>query len=306
MLVAAVWVLQRHPGEDWWATSLLTYGPQVQWIAPPALALIVTLAARRGFLSLLNLAALAMALFFIAGFQLNAPISAPEDAQTLRVATWNVYGRTRDVEMVESRLRSWEPDVVCLQESALRTFDGLLPESESAHVADLRTYVRGTITNVETPTIGLHAPRRMLVVEAETAAGPVTIINVHIPRALEFDGTPRELELLAQYMQEGVAIRDNKFDHILDLLPEAGPAILAGDMNTPPASRFWRRTSEHLTDAFDAAGRGFGHTFIWRRHLSLLRIDYIWTGGGIRPLHCWIEPARPSDHRPVIADLQMP
>ena len=63
--------------------------------------------------------------------------------------------------------------------------------------------------------------------------------------------------------------------------------ILAGDMNTPPTSRYWRRLRAELTDAFDVRGRGFGYTFAWRRGLALLRIDYIWAGGGAEPLRCW-------------------
>jgi len=45
---------------------------------------------------------------------------------------------------------------------------------------------------------------------------------------------------------------------------------------------------------------------VWRRKWPILRIDYVWAGGGATPLRCWTEEAAPSDHRPVLAEIALP
>ncbi len=305
-LVGGVWLLQRYPGEDWWLGALLTYAPQVQWLVPPAVALVVALAARRTLLSAVNATVLVVALFGLAGFEVNRPVAPTPGQPTMRVATWNVYGYTRDRETVRNRILSWDCDIVCLQESRSDALADLLPDYESAHAADLRIYVRGTIRRHEAIRTDPYRPRYMLLVEAETDAGPVTVVNIHVPRRAQRVRTPREIGPLARYLETSVRVRDSKFGHLMALLPPDGPMLIVGDMNTPPTSRYRRRLREHLTDAFDAVGLGFGHSFLWRRKLALLRIDYVWTGGGARPLRCWTERAAPSDHRPVLAEIEPP
>ncbi len=306
MIVGGVWALEHRPGEDWWPTALLTYGPQVQWIAPAALMLLVTAIARRPLLSAGNCAAALFALFCLAGWQITLPRESRPGEAVVRIATWNVYGYTRDRETVQGRILSWDCDIVCLQESARPRFADLLPGWESMRSGDLRIYVRRRITRREVIRTGPYRPRSMALVEAETDAGPVTVMNVHFPRATRSRSMPRQVEPLARYVRTGVTVRDSKFAQLIEHLPAEVPLIVAGDMNTPPTSRYWRRLDAHLSDAFDAAGRGFGHTFVWRRKLALLRIDYLWTGGGARALRCWTEEAQPSDHRPVLAEIALP
>lgn len=306
VFVGGVWWLQRSPGEDWWFGTLLAYAPQVFWIIPLALALVVALVGGRRFLALVNLAVIVVVLFGMAGLQCHRPRRPSPAQQTIRVATWNLYGRTRQRELVRNRILSWNCDIVCLQESQGRVFADLLPGYESVLEADLRIYVRGRIVDHQAIDAGPYRPRVMLRVDAETRAGPVSVITLHFPRAIQSRSMPRAIAPLARYLESGVRVREDKFRYLMEAIPSGRPVIVAGDMNTPPTSRFWREVASRLTDAFDATGFGFGHTYVWRRKWALLRIDYIWTGGGITPLRCWTEPAYPSDHKPVIADVALP
>ena len=45
----------------------------------------------------------AFALFSLAGFEMNQPVAPKPDQQTLRVATWNVYGFTQERQVVQER-----------------------------------------------------------------------------------------------------------------------------------------------------------------------------------------------------------
>ncbi|MEA3403192.1 MAG: endonuclease/exonuclease/phosphatase family protein [Armatimonadota bacterium] len=305
-IVAGVWGLQRYPGEDWWLGALVTWGPQAQWIIPPALALVLTAAAREGRLTLINLAATAVALFVLAGFEINWGPDVPEGRPIVRVATWNVHGRTEDRQTVRDRILNWDCDVVCLQEAGRRAFNDLLPGYEDARARDLRVFVRGRIRGHEVIRTERHRVHPLLRVEAEIGGQPLTVIALHIPRVRRSRRMPREVGPLAEYLREGRQVREEKFAHLLEVLPEEGPLLVAGDMNTPPTSRYWRSVDAHLTDAFEAVGRGFGFTFVWRRRLPMLRIDYVWAGGRITPVRCWVETAVPSDHRPVLAEVALP
>lgn len=302
----AAWVLMHLPGEDQWIGAALVYAPKIQWLAVPVVGLVLAMFARSRGLSLLNIAAAAFALFVIAGFEINTPPPIPEDRPTVRVATWNVYGWTTERDLVRDRIMSWDCDVVCLQESGGKTFEDLLPGYESAHSGDLRTYVRGRVLSMDDPRDLPVGPSRMLISEVETDAGRFTVFNVHIPRTPRANPVPRQFRPLIEYIMTGVEVRDELFPKLLSRLPESGPLIVAGDMNTPPTSRYHERVAARLTDSFDAVGRGFGYTFVWRDYFPMLRIDYIWAGGGVQPLRCDTRPRRPSDHRPVIGTLALP
>ncbi len=86
--------------------------------------------------------------------------------------------------------------------------------------------------------------------------------------------------------------------------PASAPRVLLGDFNTPPDSvhfdpirRSWRR-------AFEAAGDGYDAT--WPVPVPLLPLDQVWVGpeiGVSRCRHLW---SLRSDHRAVLADLEVP
>ncbi|MGI5818862.1 MAG: endonuclease/exonuclease/phosphatase family protein [Armatimonadota bacterium] len=306
VIPVGVWVLQRSPGEDWWLSAALVYAPTMQWLALPVIGLMLALIARSRGLVAVSVAGIVFALFAVAGYQLNIPPPIPEGRPTIRLATWNVHGRTTDRELVRDRIMSWDCDIVCLQESASSIFADLLPGYESSAAGDLRTFVRGRIAHREAPADASGGPRRILIVDAETDAGPITVINVHLPRGEAVRRTPRRPRPLIRYIEAGVQARDPRFDQLVGALPEQGPVILAGDMNVTPASRYYAQVAERLTDSFTEVGRGFGNTFVWRQKLPVLRIDYVWTGGGVEPLSFETRHHLPSDHRPVITELALP
>jgi endonuclease/exonuclease/phosphatase (EEP) superfamily protein YafD len=141
--------------------------------------------------------------------------------------------------------------------------------------------------------------------QLKTPRGAIPIINLHL------------------------ASPHNPFDELLDLSPSApkriadnsrmrweqsqmigsvaqglGQQILVGgDFNTQADSAVFRESWNQLTDAFSAAGWGYGRTYFAR--LTATRIDHVLAGAAWRVQRCVVGPDIGSAHRPVLAELEL-
>lgn len=91
---------------------------------------------------------------------------------------------------------------------------------------------------------------------------------------------------------------------------ERHPVLVAGDLNVPSHGIVYHRFVSDFTDTFEAEGWGYGFTFPGesRNPFTLfgpwLRLDYVLSGPGWRPLYCRAEPLRRSQHRAVVARVE--
>jgi len=79
------------------------------------------------------------------------------------------------------------------------------------------------------------------------------------------------------------------------------PVIVAGDFNLPTDSAIYRRHWGDWTNAFEAAGFGFGYTKFtswWGIRIDHVLFDHRW-----RAVSCQVNSDVGSDHRPVTATL---
>jgi endonuclease/exonuclease/phosphatase family metal-dependent hydrolase len=84
-----------------------------------------------------------------------------------------------------------------------------------------------------------------------------------------------------------------------------GPVVLGADLNEGPNGPAARWIGERFFDAFAQAGEGRGETFPSERPTA--RIDYLFASEGVRIERAWVpETATVSDHRPVVADVDLP
>ena len=87
------------------------------------------------------------------------------------------------------------------------------------------------------------------------------------------------------------------------------PWVIVGDLNAAPSSAPVRHLlAAGFADPMPADAGGTEHGFTGR--LDRGRIDYVLTGGGVRAARTWIDHTRPggrlpSDHWPVVADLEL-
>jgi vancomycin resistance protein VanJ len=82
-----------------------------------------------------------------------------------------------------------------------------------------------------------------------------------------------------------------------------GPMIVAGDLNLVADSAIYRRAFGGLSNGFASAGWGWGATKFTRFHG--VRIDHILANGNWRFTRCRVGPDVGSDHRPLIADIEL-
>ncbi len=312
-LLLVVYTLLRSRPDHEWPTSLLAMLPGWLWTIAPLVLGVWAALAHSCALTALNGAAFVLSTFLLAG--LTVPGSAPPvaaDTVPTRIATWNVRYEDANVGAIETELLSFAPDIVCLQESHRKAFDGLLPGWYQATVDNvmehgLRVFSRYPIAHVE--TVGAvddgDEIRPSLICTVTTPQGPLTVACIHLA-ASHAVARVRKTRGLRRILEEGARARREQVERLLSALPGDRPFVVAGDHNTQPVTALYRTLAARMIDAFAIGGLGFGYSLLARDRLPIGRIDYIWCGNGVRPVRCRVGHAWPSDHRPVVADVLVP
>jgi endonuclease/exonuclease/phosphatase family metal-dependent hydrolase len=236
----------------------------------------------------------------------------------LRLITWNLHGSAKPrIDAVVELLASHQPDVLVLQEvrsGQARRIAGLLrwrkPAWSLKHNAwwplwwraeGLAVISRHPLavhpTVVLTPGISKRSYERRILVPCEVVIDDdqrVLLMDAHLS-----SGAGDDARRLAQA------------DHMLRLLPEAPPVVVAGDLNADPATAPIRSlVGGGLVDAWEAAGTGPGHTI--PANAPRRRIDYVMASPAVTVVEAAVlddlGPAMAglSDHRPVLVVLDVP
>lgn len=220
---------------------------------------------------------------------------------TLRVLTWNVWGRfgpwqEREVALTRT-LKALEPDVVALQEAWCDRGG----EDQAARLARAvgyhGAYGGGTFLAEDWGTgsgllsrwpIEHHEYREFPASASDRWGGSALFGRIAGPR-----GTLSAFSVALDWPPHASAVRQTSVRHLVSFVLEvAGPAfptVICGDFNAPPDSDELRTLTGRtdtvvpgfaLFDAGEMAGNGSGHT--WTRHnpwaapalLPDKRIDY--------------------------------
>lgn len=245
-------------------------------------------------------------------------VSAEGDAH-LRVMTLNVLFSNRQADAVISTIRSQNADVVALQE---------LPQPLAAALRQqLHTAYPYQLLEPAMPPYGLGLLSRYPFESIPDAAGfahqrvvldvrgqPVTLINIHLtPPRIEARDLPLvHAEVLIHNYNTGTRAEEiSALLQAIDTTP--GPLVVLGDFNLSDREQPYTAFAARLHDAHAETAWGLGATFPTNTTLGrlpipfpLVRIDYIWSGGGITPLRAHTACNSPgSDHCMVIADLHI-
>ena len=324
-MVAVAAALRYASPSPWWI-ELLRYLPFPVFLAPAVLALVFSL-----FIGIRWVVASAAAIALVAtavmglvwpggGADEQAGQSAGQP--TLRVMTYNVKAHLAELRLdgvadLEAEVKVQRPDVVVMQDagalmhgrSAAAPLFGL-PEvfADGQYIVASRLPLRGCAQQ-RAETGG--EPLLYIRCQVQAASGWIDVVSVHLesPR-LGLNAARREgFEGFEQWSgnYEGRLAQARAL--AFALAGNERPLVVAGDLNAPDSSAVvGNLLGIGLRDAFAAAGRGYGYTYghALRPAFSFLRIDHILVSPDIEVIRCVVGSEKPSEHRPVIADLRLP
>jgi vancomycin resistance protein VanJ len=304
--VLAGWLLLLW-ADQWWLATVWMFAPRWLLALPLVVLIPAALLWRRRALIALALAALLVA-GPVMGFSIPWPTllhSAPAGPH-LRVLTCNMHYSHDDPPALEELIAATAPDVVALQEwqgserSALRKAPGWHVHPGTRLFLASRHPIRAA-TALGHDSMGEHASAMRY--ELETPLGDVHLLSVHLATArFGIADTIHDNSLGPAEVSANTARRLEQSAFVYEeALHLKGPLLIVGDFNTPPESAIVSEIWRPYTDAFSAAGWGWGYTFFGSR--TMVRIDHVFAGRGWFPSRCTVGPPVGSLHRPVIADL---
>jgi len=123
-------------------------------------------------------------------------------------------------------------------------------------------------------------------------------------RQRSYEGAKTETQGVLKRLKRGFERRNAQIAEVESLVRDSPhPVILCGDLNETPYGLAYGSLRQHLRNAFEDAGRGFGFTY--NRAPKFIRIDNQFYGGkpepGLRVTNFKTHPVRFSDHNPVSA-----
>ncbi len=284
--------------------------PQHPFIIPSLILFVAALACKNKIAALLNIFSFILFLFFIMGFEINIPFGQSSAGTKVRVLTYNIHRSQGGSARIANTIASARPDIICLQEAnplrgvkdAKEEIDKLYPGWHRVDYYELTTISRYPIIGEKVIMIEPGTGRNVLVTTHQLPECRLTVINTHFSTSTDGRSIRNMRGSFRSYMRNTANVRAEQMKNILRIAKSIkGPMIIAGDFNTPPRGRIYRRIAESYQDSFSNKGLGFGYTF--KSNLPLIRIDYIFTGGSAKPLYSKAIHSTASDHRPVIAEL---
>jgi endonuclease/exonuclease/phosphatase family metal-dependent hydrolase len=222
---------------------------------------------------------------------------------TLRVLSFNTHRSSGSLASVAGEILELQPDVVLLQEvDRFQARTGGADQAEllaravdmdgsySANMVRGRgqygTLILSRHTIVQEGRFDLVGrrgaePRGLQWVTLDVGGRPVRVFNTHLDAV-----RPRARLRQAQQVAAVVA-------------RETVPVVLGGDLNAWPASSTVAAVSAVLTDTW-SVGAGRSATGRGGR-----KLDYLFVGGGLRPLRSRVAASTASDHDRLWADVRL-
>ncbi|WP_437680264.1 endonuclease/exonuclease/phosphatase family protein [Sorangium sp. So ce131] len=306
--VAAAWGLLVFFSDRWWPATLLLFGPRWVLVAPVLALGSLALGLRRRLL--LPLAAAAAIVFGpIMGLQLPNPLRSEAEGPRVRVLTQNLGRVKLASDPVRALLAELSPDVAAFQECSppadrVSPIDGYTLHVDYNTCLLTRYPIRKVDARDRKDVWQKDGSGAITLYELESPHGVFSLLNVHL------DTVRDGLEAIAVKRLGGVpdleantAARRWESELAREWARRAaGPLLIAGDFNLPVESGIYRDLWSGFTNAFSAAGLGYG--FTKKTRLISVRIDHILLGEGWDAERAWTARSIGSDHHGMVADLR--
>jgi endonuclease/exonuclease/phosphatase (EEP) superfamily protein YafD len=315
VLVLAVTAALLFLSDRWWPITALLFSPR--WVWAPPLAPLAAGAALYHRRALIPVALTAfLVLFPIMGLQVPSPtrLFSDQGRTDLRVMTYNIGGGEIDPAGLAPLLEETGADVALFQECQA-IVEKARPSLEQHGFHVDAQYGSCIASRFPIGKIDVRDPRdvwRMngsgVITRYEIAVPgiPLNVVNVHLETVR--DGLTAVMRRApwkgAARLEENIRQRD--FESSLGRAwteRATGPLVITGDFNMPFESAIYQRYWSSFTNAFSAAGLGFGHTKETRWHG--IRIDHVLLGPGWECVGAHVGRHLGGDHRPMIAYLHL-
>ena len=329
LLTLAALVIVQQYGDRSAIGTLAMYAPRHltpwPWLVPVALAILLSwrwvLASALGFVvTLLGVAS------FNVPLGARSPAAASPSAEPLqslpaqpaadtlpplRIVTYNTDGSYALAERIAADATAWNADLAILIDcrssvaEALRSLPGYrLLQTDFHCLLTRHDVVRArrmppAITAIARAA-GAGRAGRVHQLELRVHGHPVTLYPLHLetPRTALWAARNFDLSQLGQ----NAAIRAFDSQVASRFVDRTAPGLIVlGDFNLDVNSAIYRRDWGDLTNAWSAAGWGFGHTMFAGRHR--VRIDHILLGPGWTVDAVEVLRGYPSEHQPVVVSV---
>lgn len=307
--------------ENWWLTAALIYVPQTPLLIP-SICLLGCSIVWHAKSALLNLTAIGLLTISMCGFGLSMKPLAELEASdaNITIVSCNVQNFQPNFAKVMRELARTKPDIVALQEARSQPPEMLIEYFKDwsfQHQNEFWVGSRWPVTLIESCESTPYERPTALKVRVDTPGGPILLSNVHLMTArrgltglsvgsiLSGEGPGEAEHHVSLRFEEARQTREfiNKSDRL--------PHVVAGDFNMPQTSNVLNENFGDLTNAFEKAGFGFGYTApcrpvrFWLPNTPWLRIDHVYSTEHFEPMRCQIGEFNGSDHRLVVATLQL-
>lgn len=288
-------------------------------------ALVWWLFRRKWLVAMMPVAALVLNIGYISAM-VQLPDFKDKGSHDIRVATLNTLGFRRlgptavTAYGIASAMKREQVDILCLQEfpegidfpadSIARLFASRLPYfvSQSSQ-AILSRFPIVDHRYVKFPDSGNDYLLADLLVGRDT----IRVLSLHLQtsgisslrhRFRKDYNSNAPVDRVIGELERNSRIRAEQVREIRAVIDSTHfPLILAGDFNDTPSSYTYRKLKGELTDGFQDVGNGFGGTF--RYVGGILRIDYVLYDDQFSGVNYYMPDDDLSDHKAVIADLQL-
>lgn len=325
-LLCCLLIVLERVGETHWLCSVLLFVPGFVWLLPVAVLALCSLVLRP-----ILLLPQALCVFLVYGVYLNPKWMPRADAtgESITILTNNV-GEHHGT-LLDDLVKRESPDLIAIQEASEvgRDYARRFPMYRNSFVGQHVLLSRHPILNAQLITIPIaDRPQPVAARFVVSVRGrPLVIYSVHLPTPRPDFRLLSATSVLAQLpsvdvndlsgavhnYRRAVTRRISTCKRLIQLLQaETEPVVAAGDFNVPSHGYLYRALSTAMRDAFAERGRGYGWNFPGDDDNPFqvgigpwMRIDYLFCRGSVRWSDCYAEANRPSQHRAVIAKLEL-
>ena len=307
-MLFVAWSYRFFGDRTWWGTALI-YSGRWPWLIPVVFLALFALAWRRQALVPLGVAALVVMGPVMGGKLSTAPLWP--DKAPIRILTFNVEGGPVVSRRIKELLVATRPDIAGFQEcgptmrDALAELEGWAAVDTAGSTCFLSRYP-------------LRAPpRRMAAGDFQAAGGAAVVSRYEVMAPI---GTVTVFVLHLETPRHGVQylltdpanapplieanniLRDTESRVVRRWIDSTTPPrIVMGDFNLPVESVIWQSYWNGLTDAFTAAGNGWGFTKLngWIQ----VRIDHVLVDDQLKVVGAHVGEDWGSDHLPLLTEI---